>query len=131
MSTELQTLNDKQVIQRATEHKGSRASWMATDELTRRALEDEHLWDTAFAVIGGDRTINLRYIPYGCHLAVARILDSGNKRMIRRLLQEMDRWTAYEQQDAIGPWAGYKRIAEATRELQDRYGWSPKYMVAL
>ena len=121
-------LNDRKLIQRATERWGSHASWVATDELTRRALENEQLWDAALAAIRSDRARKPRYFPYGSYKAIARILDSGNERMIRRLLQEMDGWTAYEQQDAIGPWAGYKRVAEATQELQARYGWSPKYM---
>lgn len=60
-------------------------------------------------------------------MAVARVLDSGNERAIRRLFHEMDDWTAVEQQDAIGPWAGYRRVAQATRELVARYGWPPKY----
>lgn len=120
--------SDEEVIRRATERWGSHESWVATDELARRALENDRLWDAAFAAIRSDRARKPRYFPYGSYKAIARILDSGNERMIRRLFQEMDSWTAYEQQDAIGPWAGYKRVAEATQELQARYGWSPKYM---
>ena len=124
----LHTLSDEEVMQRATERWGSHASWVAIDELTRRALEDEQLWDAAFAAIRGDRAIKPHYIPYGSHVAVARILELENERLIRRLLREMHNWSAYEQKDAIRPWAGNKRVLEATRELQYRYGWSPKYM---
>lgn len=128
MSAELKLLSDEEIIRLATERKGSQVNWVATEELTKRALENEQLWDAAFTAIGGDRAIKPHYIPYGSHVSVAHILDSGNEQMIRRLLHEMDAWTAYEQEDAIGPWAGYKRVAEATRDLHARYGWLPKYM---
>ena len=110
MSPELQDLSDREVIERAFRRAGSQASWLAIDELARRALIKPH------------------YIPYGSHMAVARILNSGNETAIRRLLREMDGWTAYEQEDAISPWAGHKRVAESTRELVARYDWSPRYL---
>ena len=130
MSNEIQVLSNEEVVRRATKHWGSQASWIAIDELTRRALESEQLWGATLAAVRADRAIKPRYIPYGSHVAIARILDSGNERLIRRLLHEMDTWNAYEQKDAIRPWAGNKRVAEATRQLQARYGWSPKYMQA-
>lgn len=106
---------------------GGHARWMATDESARRALERDDMLDALCAAMRQDRAIAVRHIPYGTFMAVARVLDSGNERAIRRLFHEMDDWTAVEQQDAIGPWAGYRRVAQATRELVARYGWPPKY----
>ena len=126
---EAQKLSDAELI-RFTKIQGSQASWMATDELARRALQNENLLDATCAAIRQDRTPKPRYVPYGSLAAVARFLDSGNERAIRRLLQEMDTWTADEQEFAIAPWAGYKRVVEGTLELKERYGWFPKYMVA-
>lgn len=128
MASELTAPSDQEVIERTSGRAGVHARWMATDELARRALEREDLLDAVCATIGRDRAIGARYIPYGTYMAIGRILDSGNERAIRRLLLEMDGWTAVEQSDAIGPWAGYRRVAEATRDLVARYGWSPKYI---
>lgn len=127
MATELTAASDQDVIERASGRAGVHARWMATDELARRALEREDLLDALCAAMRQDRAIAVRYVPYGTFMAVARVLDSGNERAIRRLLHEMDDWTAVEQQDAIGPWAGYRRVTEATRELVARHGWAPKY----
>lgn len=120
--------SDQEVIERASGRAGVHARWMATDELARRALEQGDLLDALCAAMRQDRAVASRYVPYGTFMAVARILDSGNERAIRRLFHEMDDWTAVEQRDAIGPWAGYRRVAEATRELVARYGWAPKYV---
>lgn len=128
METELGMLSDQEMIERATMSKDDNTRWIAVEELARRALENEKLLDAACAAIGQDKTINLRYRPYGSYMAIGRILDSGNERAIRRLLHEMDGWTAVEQRDAIAPWAGYKRVAEGTLELVARYNWSPKYL---
>ena len=129
MATELTAPSDREVIECASGRAGVHARWMATDELARRALEQEDVLDALCAAIRQDRAIAVRYyIPYGTFMAVARILASGNERAIRRLFHKMDDWTAVEQQDAIGPWAGYRRVAEATRQLVARHGWAPKYV---
>ena len=125
--SEVQALSDEKVIKHAFGPQGWQASWIAIDELARRALANEQLLDTACAAIGRDRAIGVHYVPYGSYAAVGRILESGNDRAIRHLLREMDGWTAHEQEDAISPWAGHKRLKEGTRELMVRYGWSPKY----
>ena len=128
MMDKMEMLSNQEVIDYASGHSGSQSRWLAIDELTRRALEDERLLDIACLKIGEDRAIKPHYIPYGSHLAVARILNSGKESAIRILLREMDSWTAYEQEDAISPWAGHERVAAATRELTDRYSWLPKYI---
>lgn len=100
---------------------------MATGEPARRALEEEGLLDALCVAIGRDRAVGVRSIPYGTFVAVGRILACGNERAIRRLFQEVDGWTAVEQQDATGPWAGHRRVAAATRELVARHDRSPKH----
>lgn len=129
MQTDLQTLSDQQVIEYAAGPNTYNLRWLAIDELSRRALEDGSLLDAACAAIGQDRTIKVRYSPYGSWMAVGRILDSNNEIAIRLLLYEMDRWSAQEQKDAIGPWAGYKNIMEATQKLTLLYSWNPKYTI--
>ena len=122
MAAELTAPSDREVIERASGRAGVHARWMATDELARRALERGDLLDVLCAVMRRDRATALRHVPYGTFMAVARILDSGYERAIRRLFHGMDDWTAVERQDVLRPWAGCRRVAEATRELVARHG---------
>ena len=127
MQNDLESLTDAEVVERASNRIGSHRSWVAIDELTRRALEKQDLLDAAIKAISTDRAMKPHYVPYGSYLAVGRILNSGNGHAIRCLLKETDGWSKYEQVDAIRPWAGYKQLMEGTQILRDTYGWSPKY----
>ena len=131
MTADLLSLTNEEIIERASKHVGSQTNFMATDELARRALENQQLLSVAIKVISADRTMKPHYIPYGCYLAVPRILNSSNKQAIQLLIEEMDTWNSHEQEDVIRAWAGQKRLAEATQELYTAYKWSPKYILKL
>ena len=96
-------------------------------ELTNRALVKPELLESAVKAIGTDRRIGFHEaLPLGWFGADAIYL-SGQERAMHALLREMDNWEPTEQEDLVRHWAGERGLAVLTRELQDLYGWVPRY----
>ena len=97
------------------------------DELARRALKDDRLLAPAIGAITAERAIRPRGPALGW-AGAGRLLDSGNDRAVRVLLRAVERWSADEQRDLVGLWAGRGQLASATARLTERYGFAPAYV---
>lgn len=119
--------NISNLVKIATQPADDIARWAAIEELAHQAIQDRDVLAPLLTAMRGDKTIKLRYRPYGTFMAIAHILDFGDRRAIQMLLAEMDTWTAQEQEDALGPWAGYRSVEKKARDLASEYGWRPKF----
>lgn len=124
---DLTGLSDDEVVQRALNPVRALARAHAIDELARRAIEKPALLDAAAKAIGTWKTVETRWGPPLGWLGASRILTSGQPAATGRLLQEMDGWTADEQEDLMRLVAGPGRLADLTRDFQEKFGWTPKY----
>jgi hypothetical protein len=95
-------------------------------ELVNRGLAKPELLENACKAISGDRRIGIHTLPHGW-LGADQIYLSGQQTAIRALLNEMDSWDEYEQKSLVLHWAGSFRLAELTKELKEKYGWTPRY----
>jgi hypothetical protein len=100
----------------------------AINELARRALEDESLLGDVCRAIGNDRTWVTRGSPPLGYLGAFRILDSGNDKAVRHLLEEMNLWLPADQEDLIRVWAGRGRFTEAIKHFRKRFGWNASFV---
>jgi hypothetical protein len=89
------------------------------DELARRALENPELLDLACDAITRWRAWLPRHPPPGW-LAAARILDSGDRAAIDRLVRAMNAWSPLERSDLLRWWG--RSSAAAAADLCARYG---------
>lgn len=122
---DLTLLSDDEIIRTAlSENKSfNQAAYM--DELARRALDRPELIEVACEAVENGRQMLPRH-PAPGWAAGARLLDSGNRKVIERLLASMDRWSSTEQNDMIDFWAGNKKREAARLHLKQVYGWAPK-----
>ena len=122
-------LTDEQLIVAAHNERLGLSRAFAIEELVKRASRDPNLVRAACAAISSDRRIRSRMgIPVGW-LGADWIYLSGQEHIIRRLLEEMASWDAIEQEDLIRHWAGNGKLAALSRELEQRYGFVPRYKV--
>ena len=124
---DLTGLGNAELVRRALYPGKALAKAFAIDELARRAIEDPSLLDAAAEAIRAEKTVQMHASPPLGWLGASRILASGNAPATAHLLQEMDAWTANEQEDLISLVAGPRRLGELTEEFREKYGWSPRY----
>lgn len=99
-----------------------RAIW----DLATRALSNNNLLEIACRAISGDRRIGIHTLPNGW-FGADEIYLFGQQTAIRALLNEMNSWDEFEQKSLVLHWAGSYRLAELTKELKEKYGWTPRY----
>jgi hypothetical protein len=124
---DLTGLSDDDVVRQALDPARALVRAHAIDELARRAIDKPALLDAAAKAIGAWKTVETRWGPPLGWLGASRILTSGQPAATERLLQEMNGWTADEQEDLMRLVAGPGRLADLTRDFQEKFGWAPKY----
>jgi hypothetical protein len=100
---------------------------LAISELAVRALDQPELLPHAIRAIETDKKIRIHTgTPLGW-LGADDIYSSGREPAIRCLLKAMEQWDEYEQQDLVRLWAGPTTLPVLTKELKEKYGWTPRY----
>lgn len=99
----------------------------AIAELAIRSLDRPELLPHACRAIESDKKIGIRTGPPLGWFGADEIFLSGQERAIRFLLEAMKTWDAYDQQDLVAHWAGSRTLPKLTQELNEKYGWTPRY----
>lgn len=122
-------LSDKALIDASFDEQLGFTRARVITELAVRALTNPNLMDSACKAISSDRSIGFhKGAPLGWFGADELYL-SGQEHAIRTLLHEMDNWEPTEQEDLVRHWAGKRGLISLTRELQELYGWIPRYQL--
>lgn len=129
-SNDFALIDDEGLVEMAVDGQPSPRKALLIEELAKRALSDPQLSDAACRAISSERAMRPRLgLPLGT-LGGAAILDSGDETLIAILLTAMDAWSADEQRDLIRQVAGREAFETYTRDLQNKYNWTPQYAVA-
>lgn len=121
------SLSDQKLAEEALDERLGLSRAKAIVELANRALAKPELLESACRAISSDRRIGFHRAPPLGWFGADEVYHSGQARAMRALLREMDNWDATEQEDLVRHWAGRGKFAALTRELQERYGWTPRY----
>jgi hypothetical protein len=118
--------SDEELIKAAFDESIGYSRGRAIWDLAIRALSNNNLLEIACRAISGDRRIGIHTLPSGW-FGADEIYLSGQQTAIRALLNEMNSWDEFEQKSLVLHWAGSYRLAELTKELKEKYGWTPRY----
>ncbi len=99
----------------------------AIEALAIRAMSKFDLLDEACKAISSEKTIGFHFgMPAGW-LGADAIFLAAQKIPMQRLLDEMNSWTANEQQDLVRHWAGRGSDEQMTIDFKREYNWQPRY----
>ena len=120
-------MGDQELVEAALDERLGFNRAKAIGELARRAVVRTELLELACKAIASHRRIGFHSGPPLGWFGADEIYLSGREEAVRALLQQMDDWEPTEQEDLVRHWAGKRGLVELTKELQETYGWVPRY----